>query len=427
MTSQDLKSRLFIAALAMGVGCGALYLSKTTTWLKKLDASFVMIALSYQNGEQFVHQVDAQSDIITINSVSKAQGQTNQVQSIQITDDPDKIFESSPPSALDYAIILTSLHKRGYKEVILTTSLNWDQQLGLETQGLGRQLAMFSRSAIALPVTRVATPQSLPDILRRSLIPMSRVSGNHRQLPFINYAPISIHADGGKHTLAGFSEVESIQLTTGSIPLLAYWQDEGLIPSIELLTVMMAHTIKPSDIVVDCGHHIRLGKNGPLIPIDEFGHTTAPKNPAKPLAPIQAEKLMLPNNAKGQFHQPKPTALIHAVGVKSASTNTLSPERISRLVALSHHYPITETSATFVRLPLLASMILLLDVALLSFWFGELTRSKRLLAYTLSAALLIPLLFVLLATLLYLSQHWLSLSAPLATLITAWACHVFRR
>jgi hypothetical protein len=72
-------------------------------------------------------------------------------------------------------------------------------------------------------------------------------------------------------------------------------------------------------------------------------------------------------------------------------------------------------------------MILLLDVALLSFWFGELTRSKRLLAYTLSAALLIPLLFVLLAALLYLSQHWLSLSAPLATLITAWACHVFRR
>ena len=132
----------------MGVGCGALYLSKTTTWLKKLDASFVMIALSYQSGEQFVHQLDAQSDVITINSVSKAQGQTNQVQSIQITDDPDKIFESSPPSALDYAIILTSLHKRGYKEVILTTSLNWDQQLGLETQGLGRQLAMFSRSAI---------------------------------------------------------------------------------------------------------------------------------------------------------------------------------------------------------------------------------------------------------------------------------------
>jgi len=68
LTSQDLKSRLFIAALAMGVGCGALYLSKTTTWLKKLDASFVMIALSYQSGEQFVHQLDAQSDVITINS-----------------------------------------------------------------------------------------------------------------------------------------------------------------------------------------------------------------------------------------------------------------------------------------------------------------------------------------------------------------------
>ena len=430
MTSQALKSRLFVAALAMGVGCGALYLSKTTTWLKKLDASFVMIALSYQSGEQFVHQVDAQSDIITINSVSKAQGQTNQVQSIQITDDPDKIFESSPPSALDYAIILTSLHKRGYKEVILTTSLNWDQQLGLETQGLGRQLAMFSRSAIALPVTRVATPQSLPDILRRSLIPMSRVSGNHRQLPFINYAPISIHADGGKHTLAGFSEVENIPPAKGHIPLLAYWQDEGLIPSIDLLTIMTAYKLNPSDLMVDCGRHIRLGKKGPLIPIDKFGQTPVPTKPAKALAPIQAETLMPPTDKKdgiSPLTQPAPIALIHAVGEKTSITNTLSPERLTSLVALSQSYPITKNAASFPRLPIWASMILLLDVALLSFWFGELTRSKRLLAYTLSAALLIPLLFVLLAALLYLSQHWLSLSAPLATLITAWACHVFRR
>ncbi len=51
----------------MGVGCGALYLSKTTTWLKELDATFVMIALSYQRGERFVEQVGTQSDIITIN------------------------------------------------------------------------------------------------------------------------------------------------------------------------------------------------------------------------------------------------------------------------------------------------------------------------------------------------------------------------
>ena len=310
----------------MGVGCGALYLSKTTTWLKKLDASFVMIALSYQSGEQFVHQLDVQSDIITINSVSKPQGQTNQVQSIEITDDPDKIFEASPPSALDYAIILTSLHKRGYKEVILTTGLNWDQQLGLETQGLGRQLAMFSRSAIALPVTRVATPQSLPDILRRSLIPMSRVSGNHRQLPFINYAPISIHADGGKHTLAGFSEVENIPAAEGHIPLLAYWQDEGLIPSIDLLTIMTAYKLNPSDLTVDCGRHIRLGKKGPLIPIDEFGQTPIPNKPAKPLAPIQADTLMPPSDKKDGISlltQAAPIALIHAVGEKTSITNTL--------------------------------------------------------------------------------------------------------
>ena len=84
------------------------------------------------------------------------------VQSIQITDDPDRSLKHSPPSALDYAVILDSLHNRGYKEVILTTRMTWDQHPGLETQGLSSRLALFARSAIPLPVTRAATAQALP-------------------------------------------------------------------------------------------------------------------------------------------------------------------------------------------------------------------------------------------------------------------------
>ena len=71
-------------------------------------------------------------------------------------------------------------------------------------------------------------------------------------------------------------------------------------------------------------------------------------------------------------------------------------------------------------------MILLIDVALLSFWYGGLYRSIRKRAYIISALIIIPLLFALLAALLYLTRHWLSLSAPLATLLTVWILHVTR-
>lgn len=432
MTPQAFKSRLRIAALALGVGCLVLYLSKTTQWVKQLDASLVMFAMSYQHGEQFVHEVDHESDKIIIGSFSKLKGQKNHLQSIHITDDPEKIFEQSPPSALDYAVILTSLSKHGYKDVILTNHLNWNQKQGLETVGLGRQLALFEHSAVSMPVTRVATPQSIPEVLKRSLISMSQVTGNHRQLPLVNHAPVGFGLNSSKHTLAGFSEVESISPTKDKIPLLAHWQDQGLIPSIDLLTIMMAHKINPSDLSVHCGNHIRLGNRGPIIPIDQYGYTPTPESPAssETIAPLSAKQLISPTNKKeylAQFGQPPTMALIHAVGLKSSNTNTLSADRVSSLIALSHHYPITDTSASFSRLPWPASIILLIDVALLSFWFGELTRSKRHLAYSLSAAVIIPLLFVFLAALLYLSKHWFSLSAPLATLITVWGCHVFKR
>ena len=131
MTALHLKSRLRIAALALGVGCLVLYLSKTSSWIKQLDASFVMMAMSYQKGEQFVYQLDEDSNKITIGSLSKKQGQKNHPQTIQITDDPDRIFEQSPPSALDYAIILTALHKRGFRDVVLTTNLHWEQRVGI--------------------------------------------------------------------------------------------------------------------------------------------------------------------------------------------------------------------------------------------------------------------------------------------------------
>ena len=61
-----------------------------------------------------------------------------------------------------------------------------------------------------------------------------------------------------------------------------------------------------------------------------------------------------------------------------------------------------------------AAIILIIDIALLSCWLGDLTRMKRHLAYLLTAILLFP------CSLSYFSQHWLGLSALFATLITAW-------
>lgn len=419
MTIYDLKPRLKIAALAAGVGLAVVLLGNKASWIRHLDATFVMAATSYQAGEQLVAETDAHSNVITMMTLASKPGKGRLCQSIQITDDPDRIFEHSPPSALDYAVILESLHKRGYDDVVLTTRMTWDEQPGLEAAGLSSRLALFERSAIPLPVTRAATAQSPPAPLQRALIPFSGVSGNHLLIPIVNQVPLPTHTEGGAHTLAGFSRIESAPPSENDIPLLAHWQDHGLIPSIDLLAVMTAHKVSPAQLIIDCGKHIRLGEDGPIIPIDDYGQTPAPRaasieRGALP-PPIDAEKLISPEGKdapKSRAH----IALIHAVGEKTSATNTLPADRLQSLLALLQSYPVPENLIHIHRLPIWATIILIIDIALLSCWLGDLARVERHLSYFLTAALLLPLLFVL----LQLTGHWLGLSALFATLITAW-------
>lgn len=429
MNINDLKPRLLIAALAAGVGLGVALFGEKLTWVAELDSACVHAASIDETDQPRVHDIDLDSQVITIRTLASGSGKGRGFQLIQVTDDPDRIFEHSPPSALDYAVMLESLHNRGFKDVILTTRMTWDQHPGLEAAGLSSRLALFEHSVIPLPVTRAATAQPLPAPLQRALIPFSQVSGNHRLIPLVNKVPLPTHSEGGEHTLAGFCQIENAPASEGNIQLLAHWQHQGLIPSVDLLAIMTAHDISPAELMIQCGKHIRLGKDGPVIPIDDYGQspilvapdstdqasmTTSPSSP-----PLDADQLITPDKKKGSPPSNKlqsPIALIYAVGQSTSATNTLSADRLQNLLALSPYNPVPENLTRIPRLPLWASIILIIDIALLSCWLGDLTRTNRHLAYVLTAALLFPLLL----TLLYFSQHWLGLSAPLATLITAW-------
>lgn len=417
MTVKDLKPRLLIAALAAGAGLAVALSGNKIGWIRQLDAAFVMLASSYQAGEQLVSDNSREPNIVTVRTLSSKPGKARLFQNIHITDDPDRIFEHSPPSALDYAVILESLRNRGYDDVILTTRMTWDKHPGLEAEGLGSRLALFARSAIPLPVTRAATDQTPPAPLQRALIPLSQVSGNHLLIPMVNQVPLPTHTDGGPHTLAGFSLIESAPASKGNIPLLAHWKGHGLIPSIDLLAVMTAHKVSPGELGIDCGKHIRLGAHGPVIPIDDYGQTPAPQAAAAGALelppPLAADELITADAGHGSQEH---IALIHATGKKTMATNTLPAGRLQGLLALAQSYPVPEKLVHIRRLPIWASIILIVDIALLSCWLGDLSRKDRHLAYLLTAVLLLPLLLVL----LQLTQHWLGLCAPLATLITAW-------
>ena len=107
-----------------------------------------------------------------------------------MSDDPDQVFENSPPSPLDYAVLLHHLQEAGAKNIVLTTRMSWDGDLGITSAALSNKLSTFHRANIGLPLTRGSHKQELPDILRQSVIPFSNVSGNYRILPIVNQVTV---------------------------------------------------------------------------------------------------------------------------------------------------------------------------------------------------------------------------------------------
>ncbi len=414
MKSTHLKSRLPVATLVLSVGVAVLFLGKVTTWLPAFDRACVRAA---SPSDQLVYDHDAASDTISAHTLAIQPDKARDFQLVAVTDDPDHIFEHTPPSPLDYAVILESLHNRGFRSVVLTTRMTWDEQPGLEAKGLSSRLALFNKAVIALPVTRGATAHPIPAALQRALIPLSRITGNHQHIPTVNQVTLPSHADGAAQTLAGFHQIESAPPSPGHIPMLAHWQGQGLIPSLELLAIMSAHDVAPADLIIHCGKHIRLGSQGPVIPIDAYGQTPSPKSAVpthNALPPIIAEQV-IGQPTTPPARQPEHIALIHATGTTTSATNTLSPTRLPILLTLTETLLIPEKTTHYHRPPRVAEIAVLLAITLAATWFAGFSPGNRYFALAITASLLFPLLLALMD----ITHHWFALSAPLAALISA--------
>jgi hypothetical protein len=421
LKTSKLKSRLLIATLAIGVGLAVLLLGHRIPWIQQFNSGCVKASSSSPN---LIFDEDVASNTISARTLSVQADRGRDFQIIHITDDPDHIFEHTPPSPLDYAVLIESLRNRGYNQVVLATRMTWDDEPGLEAKGLSGRLALFQSSVIAIPVTRGATAQPLPDALQRALIPFSKVTGNHKLIPIVNQVSLPAHAGGGAQTLAGFDKIESSPASEGSIPLLAQWEGQGLIPSLELLSVMMAHNVSPSDLIVHSGKYIRLGKNGPVLPLDAYGQTPRPSSEAPLItaAALRAETLITQKTATPVTDQDQ-VCLIHAVGEKTIPTSLLSATRMNDLLTLAKVSPVPGAAKAYRRLPRWAEIVILVDIALAACWFAGFTLWNRHFAFALTAAFLLPLLL----SMMDITQHWFGLSAPIATLITAWLIPVNRR
>jgi hypothetical protein len=211
---------------------------------------------------------------------------------ITITDDPNQIFQSSPPSPVDYAIILKNLTRLHQDSIAIGTPLTWTEPEAIPLAALDQQLDTIPNLITAAPLSRGSVPSPIPPAFRRASIPLSQLHGNTALIPVVNRIPIPDVLLGNKSSFAGFTALES-EPDQDAYPLIAIW-DDRVVLSFHLLAALNHLNVPPSSIQIHIGRHIHLGKKSYYIPIDNYGRLSLYPEPFKTIKtnPLPAEELI---------------------------------------------------------------------------------------------------------------------------------------
>lgn len=321
---------------------------------------------------------------------------------IVIGDDPEKVFQTSPPSPIDYAVILGNLRRMGRDSVAIAMPLSWPEPDVLSLTALDQQLDSFPSAITSAPLTRNAVPSPIPPAFRRASVPLFSIEGNSKLLPVVNNVPIPDVVLGNKTSLAGFTTLESEEAT--ALPyLLARW-DDRVVLSFHLLAALSHHHLQPHSITVRLGEWISLGPDGAFIPIDDYGRLSFQVQALSPsdTSPIRAETLI---DAPDDFLAATwngPVLIRNGLSATDPLSVHFSESLIASVATLSDPEG-TSKSRIFPSPPWYSELLMIASVVCLILGFGNYPslRGKRL------PAILAGVLFVLHFVLVPVTSTWI--------------------
>ena len=209
---------------------------------------------------------------------------------VSLGDDPQGVFQSSPPSPIDVAVILSNFQRLGARQLAIAAVLAWDAPDAIGLAALDKALGRFDSLVMAAPLSRGASGDVMPAAFRAASLPASRVQGGVSALPVVNRVPLGAEILGRERTLAGFQALDS-EPATRFPPLLARW-NERVVFAFPVLAALQRHGLPLEGVEIRLGQYLKLSPQGPIVPIDRFGRLTAPLGEVKPYADIPAENLI---------------------------------------------------------------------------------------------------------------------------------------
>jgi hypothetical protein len=128
---------------------------------------------------------------------------------VSLGDDVDGFFQSSPPSPIDLAVILTNFQRLGAKKAATAGVLAWDAPDPIGLAALDKAIGRFDSLVMAAPLSRGAVPESMPPSFRKASVALESIHGDPSSLPIVNRIPLSGVILGQENTVAGFQVLDS--------------------------------------------------------------------------------------------------------------------------------------------------------------------------------------------------------------------------
>jgi hypothetical protein len=333
---------------------------------------------------------------------------------ITITDDPEKIFQESPPTPVDFSVILKNLRRLGRESVAIGMPLSWAEPDMISLIALDQQLDAFPAVVTSAPLSRSPITSPLPPAFRRASIPLSQVKGDTTGLPIVNRVSIPDVVLGNATSLAGFTILES-EPESDQPYLLARW-DERVVLSFQLLAVIDHYQLPPQSVEIRLGKYISLGMNGPFIPIDEYGRLSFPPPSPRPqdMRSIPAENLIV---APDDFLDDRPPG---QVLIRNSMSSADEPsvrfsEALVPTVSLLADPSGTSTAQIFPRLPWYAELFWIASIVSMVHGLGNYPKLAGRLPLGGFAGLVLILHFILVPG----AETWIPTFPSLAALLVA--------
>jgi hypothetical protein len=252
---------------------------------------------------------------------------------VAIGDDPENVFQSSPPAPIDLAVILTNIRRLGPAKAASAAVFSWEAPDPISLAALESALESFDAVATATPLSRAAVPSPIPPQFRRASIPLEAVVGSAAGLPVVNRLPIPGVILGGDTALAGFTTLDSEE-PGGRVPLVARW-DDRVVFAFPLLAVLLRHDLPVSGVELRPGQYLKLSAEGPVIPIDRFGRLSIPLRPVPALKVVSAETLIDGGDEVFPADAPAPVILRDDQSAADAATRDFSANLAAMISAVA--------------------------------------------------------------------------------------------